>query len=432
MATLIHHVRWLHPGRGLFHGSLLIEGTRIACIDPGAKQLAAVPNLVQVDGQGQLLTPGLIDVHTHGIGPHLYERSPEDLVQGTAFVASHGVTCLLPTLYRLREAGILNHLARLAQALEQVSTVCCPGFHLEGPFLALPGAGADTLPGDIKRLKDLYAACGGKVAAMSVSPDTPGIVPVIEWLAGHKVVPFLTHTRASVEETQKAIAAGARHATHFYDVFPLPAEADPGVRPAGAVETILAFPGVSVDFIADGVHVHPMAIRAALAAKGPRKVVLITDSAIGAGLPEGTYDTPWGFPVHVKPGDGARIADPKHPSFRGLAGSALTMEVGMQNLLQWLDLPAHHTWALGTANPARLLGLQRKGTIRVGADADLVLWDDKLHAQKTWVGGRLVYEAPGIIPGIVPGSATRPSPGSRHGSRSHSPAVQQEPIHGRV
>jgi N-acetylglucosamine-6-phosphate deacetylase len=135
------------------------------------------------------------------------------------------------------------------------------------------------------------------------------------------------------------------------------------------------------------VHVHPTAIRAAVAAKGWRGVMLITDSNIGAGLPPGEYDTPWGFKVRVRAGDAAR-----HATKNFLAGSALTMNVGMKNLLRWLDLPAEEIWAMGTLNPARLMGLANKGRIAPGADADLVLWDDHLCPLKTWAGGHCIYD----------------------------------------
>jgi N-acetylglucosamine-6-phosphate deacetylase len=109
-------------------------------------------------------------------------------------------------------------------------------------------------------------------------------------------------------------------------------------------------------------------------------------------LPAGTYDTGWGYPVVTGPRGGARNADPKHPLYGTLAGSALTMNVGMKNLLKWLpDLPAEQVWAMGTLNVARMLGFERKGRMEVGADADLVLWDAELNPVNTWVGGELVY-----------------------------------------
>ena len=180
--------------------------------------------------------------------------------------------------------------------------------HLEGPFLGLPGAGAQTIPGDVALLDELLAAAGGRVAAMSISPEVPNILPVIERLCESGIVPFITHTQATVEQTEAAIDAGARHATHFYDVFPVPKETDPGVRPVGAVEAILADPRCSVDFIADGVHVHPTAIKAAVAAKGWQGVMLATDSNVGAGLPPGRYASPVGGTVRIAPGDAARMS----------------------------------------------------------------------------------------------------------------------------
>ena len=230
--------------------------------------------------------------------------------------------------------------------------------------MALGGAACATLPGDLALLESILEAGAGRISVMSVSPDAPNIVPVIRRLREKNITVFLTHTRASVEQTEAAIAAGATHATHFYDVFYSPAETEPGVRPVGAVEVILADRGVTVDFIADGVHVHPAAIRAALAAKGPSGVILITDSNIGAGLPPGEFDTPWGFHIRVRDGDGAR-----NVNNNTLAGSALTMNLGIANLLRWINLPPADIWAMGTSNPARVLGLTKKGTLAVGADA---------------------------------------------------------------
>ena len=256
--------------------------------------------------------------------------------------------------------------------------------------MAVAGAACPTLSGDLGLLEQILEACRGRLAVMSVSPDAPNILPVIRRLRAAGVVVFLTHTRATVEQTDAAIAAGGSHATHFYDVFHAPPETDPGVRPVGAVEAILAAPQVSVDFIADGVHVHPAAIRAAIAAKTFAGVCLITDANIGAGLPPGVYDSAWGFPVRVREGDGAR-----HATRNDLAGSALTMDRGIANLMRWLSLPPAQIWAMGTANPARVLGLARKGRIKVGADADLVLWNEDFRPAKTWVAGECTYEKNG-------------------------------------
>ncbi|MEO6874351.1 MAG: amidohydrolase family protein [Opitutaceae bacterium] len=389
--TLISNARIVHPGKKISPGQILMSDGRITAIDPDLSSVP--PDTTRVDAGGRLLTPGLIDGHTHGVGHHLYESSTESLLAGLNYVGRFGTTTVLPTLYRVMSRPKLSHLAQLSQALDSARGVSVPGWHLEGPFLKLPGAGADTIPGDLTLLDEILAATGGRTCAMSISPDTPNILTIIERLVQRGIVPFITHTRASVVETERAIDAGARHATHFYDVFPIPEVKEPGVRPCGAVETLLADPRCTVDFICDGVHVEPVAVRAALAAKGFGGIILITDSNIGAGLPDGIYPTTFGFPVKVAAGQAARIHDPANPSHGGLAGSALTMNVGIANLHQWLKLPSEQIWAMGTVNVARMLGLKRKGVIEVGADADVVVWNEDFTPQFTWVAGEVVYSA---------------------------------------
>ena len=387
-ALLIQNVRLVRPGLDIAAGELLVRGGRIVATGTVPRPEAATAT-ERFDGGGRLLTPGLIDVHTHGVMRSLYENDPagpDGLRNAARELARFGVTSVLPTIVPRPGPGWLERIAAIAAAIPATPEVHIPGLHLEGPFMAVGGAACPTLPGDLGLLEEMLAACAGRLAVMSVSPDAPGIVPVIRRLRERGVVVFLTHTRASAEDTEAALEAGAVHATHFYDVFYPPAETDPGVRPVGAVEAILADPRASVDFIADGVHVHPAAIRAAVAAKTWRGVLLITDSNIGAGLPEGTYDTPWGYPVTVSAARAAR-----HATKGFLAGSALTMDRGMENLLRWLRLPPAQVWAMGTLNPAQLLGLARKGRLEPGADADLVLWDDDLRARRTWLGGTVVF-----------------------------------------
>lgn len=390
--TIITNVRALQPGEGIIAAWVQIGQGKIV----GLGSSDDLPDDVspRVDGGGRLLTPGLIDVHTHGLGQFGYEVDPQELVAASRLLAKYGTTCVLPTLYRYISRESLGRLERLTAALAEVEDACMPGFHLEGPFMALSGAGGQTIPGDLGLLDELWAAADRKLAAMSISPEVENILPVIERLCELGIVPFITHTRATLDQTQAAIDAGARHATHFYDVFPAPEETDPGVRPAGAVEAFLADPRCTVDFVADGVHVHPTIVKAVLAAKGPGNVILITDSNTGAGLPPGIHDTPLG---QIVTAEAARLHRPGLPLDGGLAGSTLTMDRGIANLTAWLDLPPPQIWAMGTSNPARLMRLADKGTLRVGADADLVLWDQTAgqpRAMRTWVAGRCVYEAP--------------------------------------
>jgi N-acetylglucosamine-6-phosphate deacetylase len=273
------------------------------------------------------------------------------------------------------------------------------GLHLEGPFVALSGAACKTRSGDVDLMARYADACGGTLRAVSIAPEVENIIPVIEWLAERGVAVFITHTQADFDQTARAIDAGARHATHFYDVFYNPEPTDGGARPASSVEAILGDTRCTVDFIPDGVHVHPGVIRMAQTIKGPTGVCAITDSNIGAGLPDGVYPAPWGFPIEVGPRGGARNADPEHPHYGCLAGSVLQLDQAVNNLFDWLDQDDALTWAMATSNPAAVAHLENKGRLAPGGDADLVLWDchdGRYQPAQTWVAGQRVWQSESV------------------------------------
>jgi len=383
----IENVRLVDPGVGIHSGSVLIEGERIKAVNPDSVPEGAERH----DGGGRLLTPGLMDLHTHGLGLWIFDQ-PEALLEGARLALRYGVTRLYPTIIPRALPGMLSHLEALAGMLDRAEGARLAGLHLEGPFMALSGAACPMQAGDLGLLEEIMAAARGRMAIMSLSPETPQIRPIIERLVARGVVPFITHTQATAAQTLEAIAAGARHATHFYDVFYSPPEQDPGVRPVGVLEAWLSDDRTTVDVIADGCHVDPIAIRALTRSLGWPRIVGITDSNIGAGLPPGLYETPWGFPVRVEPGRGARVASGEKAG--ALAGSALTLDEGIENLRRWLpELPPACVWAMATRNPARVMGLANAGRLQAGAEADLVLWDETpLRARRVWVGGRCLWE----------------------------------------
>ena len=391
MTVFFDGVMLLQPGRGVVGQSIVMEDQIIVAIDPPEHDA----DWQRTDGGGRLVTPGLIDLHTHGWGHDSFDTASDLLPLIVKALRTRGVTSLLATVVPSPDPTCLDRLEGLAKVIGESGLDAQVGLHLEGPFVAVAGAACRSLPVDVGLLEELVAACGGRLRAMTLAPDTEGIIPVIEWLCEHDVSVFISHTQADFEQTELAIDAGARHATHFYDVFSSPEATDGGVRPAGAVEAILADPRCTVDFIPDGVHVHPGVIRMALAAKGWQGVSMITDANIGAGLGQGEYPTPWGFPIRVGPRGGARNADPDHPKFERLAGSVLSMDQGINHLLDWLDLPPQQTWAMATLNPANVVGLRQKGRLDIGADADLVLWDQsdgRFVPAQSWIAGRCVWK----------------------------------------
>jgi N-acetylglucosamine-6-phosphate deacetylase len=367
------------------------NGLVAAVRGPGTE--ASSPGAERIDGAGLFLAPGFIDLHIHGLHEFLADRGPSDLAAMAKILPRYGVTGWLPTVCPRPPGEDACFLGALAAT--PVAGAAVLGYHLEGPFLALTGALPPEALGraDPDRVRALIAAARPFPAVFSISPEFGGIADLVRLMSREGAPVFMTHTRASVAQTQAAIEAGARHATHFYDVFPLPPETDAGVRPCGAVECILADTRVSVDFILDGTHVDPVAVRMALQCKGPDRVCLVTDAMVGAGLPPGRHAFGGEEVIFAHAGGPARkAANARQPG--GLAGSGLTMNLAVRNAVRMAGLSLPQAVRMASANPARVLGLQeRAGRIAVGRPADLVLFDADVNVRQTWVSGVSAFRA---------------------------------------
>ena len=382
----------LLPGAGV-----LCRGTRVETIFPPGSALPA--DVERVAGDGRFLAPGFIDLHIHGCGTFLVDHGPDALAGLCRLLPAFGTTGFLPTVCPRPKGEDSRFLATLAEVRPAGAQIL--GFHLEGPFLALTGAlPADALgKADPERVEALQRSAGPYRAVFSVAPDFAGILELLPLMRRGGTPVFMTHTRATTAQAIAAIAAGVRHATHFYDVFPIPPETEPGVRPCGAVEAALADPQVSVDFILDGEHVDPVAVRMALACKGPDRVCLITDANIGAGLPPGRFAWAGGEEIVFAYAGGPARLGPTSRCPGGLAGSGLTMDRAVRNALRLLNLGLPQAVRLASLNPAQVLGLDKsKGRVAPGYDADLVLLDRDLNVLATWVGGEQVYAAAAMAP----------------------------------
>ncbi len=370
---------------------VVIKGGVIDGIFDNGKR-SSMGNEVVFDAVGNYLAPGFIDLHFHGILNFLVDGGSEHLENICRELPRFGVTGFLPTVGPLpegRDADFLNSLSALESKAAQIL-----GFFLEGPFLAMTGALPPEALGkaSAKRIRYLVEAASPYAAVFGVSPELDGILDHIPLMAEGDTPVFVTHTAASVEQTLAGIRAGISHATHFYDVFPCGKETDPGVRPAGAVEAVLSEPGVSVDFILDGEHVHPVAVKMALEGKGPDRVCLITDSNLGTGLPPGVYKGVGDSEVEFAyPGAPARMtSNTRSPGC--LAGSGLTMDRAVRNAVKMLDIGLPLAVRMASLNPAQVLDIDgKKGKIQPGFDADLVLLDKNLEVVQTWVNGKNVY-----------------------------------------
>src|SRR3954464_14234797 len=189
-SLLIRHARLVNPGRGIITGDLWVEGGRIRDI---GRHLTAGSDVVVLEANDRLVTPGLIDIHTHGVMHSLYETGPEGLRGAARELGRFGVTTVLPTIVPQMKEGWAELLGSIADAIPSIHEVNIPGIHLEGPFMAIGGAACPTLPGDVDLLERLLDACRGRVAAMSLSPDAPNILPVIHRLREKNIPVFITH-----------------------------------------------------------------------------------------------------------------------------------------------------------------------------------------------------------------------------------------------
>jgi len=388
---LIKNVAVVEPDAVLPSHAVVCREGKIEWVGPET-DLAPAPAGAVLDGGGAYLAPGYIDLHIHGTHEFLVDTGPDHVEGLCGVLPTYGLTGFLPTVCPRPKGEDARALASLAGVRPGGTQVL--GFHLEGPFLTLTGALPPEALGtaDPERVRALMDAAGPYAAVFSVSPDFEGILELIPIMREGGAPVFMTHTEADVQQTRAALEAGARHATHFYDVFPISPVSDPGVRPCGAVEAVLADARASVDFILDGEHVDPVAVKMALACKGPDRVCLITDANVGAGLPPARYQFTEADEVEFAYAGGPARGTENSRFPGGLAGSGLTLDRAVRNAVQMLGVSIPQAIRMGSTNPAKVLGLDRvKGVIKKGYDADMIMLDESLHVLRTWVKGECVF-----------------------------------------
>ncbi len=368
----------------LVSSALNIESGRISGI--GAADISG--NVL--DAAGGYVVPGLIDIHTHGIG---MESAFSDLAAFGASEAAAGATTFFPTLFGSPDEIAECLMRHLADTDRFRLTPNVGGFHLESPYLAKAGGGLskDLAPISRRLTDELLKSGGGHIRIWDISPELPGAAEEISYLSGKGIICGLAHTRASIDEARAAADAGARLVTHLFDTFEMPENtaASTGVYPPGLVDYLLIEDRLVCEIIPDGTHVHPILVEKALRCKPDNGIVFITDGNAGAGLPPGEYDLPQGR-GRAKidgPNNGVRLVD------RGLvlAGSALTPIDCFRNALKIFGLGMPDASRLCSLNPAVLLGLN-KGLISEGRDADILVLDDNMNIRYTIAGGKILYE----------------------------------------
>ena len=401
---LIYNGRVVAETRLLPSGYVLVRAGRIASIGTDWTALPAWKDAAvqKRDAKGLAVCPGLVDMHTHGIlDSSFMDSDTPQILEGLAAYASFGVTRVVGSTISNTMDRILEQCARMRAAMADPAWGdLLHGVHVEGPWLAERARGGHDArylgsprAADVERL---LAGAGDVIRSVTFAPELPGSVELTEALSYRGIVPVLGHTEASWEQAQAVILAGARHVTHMYDTT-LGYKENPDealVMMPGMETAVLHEDAVSIELIGCPVHVPTPFFRFIDKVKPRSKKVIVSDSLVGTGRPEGTVITyADGHRVYVEKGV-LRMID-EDPKVNGnLTGSAVTLNVALRRLMEYTGLPLEEAIRWVSLNPATTLGIEHEtGSISVGKLADIVLLDDACRPRATFLKGREAWTA---------------------------------------
>ena len=374
----------LTPETSLRGASVIIENGVIKEVAAGAE--SALGGEV-IKCEECAAAPGFIDVHTHGYGgvDVTAVKSERELEKLSSMLVKHGVTTYLAATV----SSPLDRLIELAEIVRSAAGIDVAGAELagvyfEGPYLSREKAGAQNpeylRPPNVSEIRELYRAYGGLMRVMALAPELPGSLAAVRELCRLGVIASAAHTNATFDDAMKAFDAGVKLCTHIFNGMRGFHHREPGIATAALLRD-----DVYVELIADLIHLHPGTIALVHRTKPSDKVIAITDSISATGLPDGEYEL-GGLRIVVRDGI-SRLKESGR-----LAGSTLTLDRALRNLVFEVGIPLREALKYMTKNPAELLGLKDRGVLRPGYRADIVLLDCRtLEVRCVIVKGEVAY-----------------------------------------
>lgn len=337
-----------------------------------------------IDAEGKILIPGFIDIHIHGaVGCDFNDGSEDSIEKIACFAASHGTTSLLGTTSTIGRDDAKKAIAVIAEKMKTGTRGAnILGLHMEGPFFNPSALGAQNpefvQSPSSEKLEYMLGNNASALKLLALAPEQEGAFELIEELSKAGIRTAIGHTAADYDCASRALDAGCNMLTHFYNAMTPLKHRDPGV-----VGAVFENGNADIQLICDFIHVHPAAVKVAVKNVGEDHVIMISDAISGTGLGDGKYKL-GGLDIFVKDGV-ARIAE------GNLAGSTLTLDTAFKNMLG-IGFTIETVIKFLSENPAKAIGVaDRKGYIKEGFDADMILLDDDFNVSMTFVGGKAVY-----------------------------------------
>ncbi len=361
---------------GIIENKVLVFDTKIEAITDTVPQGCEV-----IDAKHQYVSPGLIDVHIHGsCGCDTMDQSVASIEAISSGIAQNGVTSFLPTTMTMNQDAIYGALETVRICMNQtLKGAKVLGAHMEGPFINVAYKGAQPAESIIKPSYEFIKSFTDVLKIVTFAPELDEQLAFAkEVKANTKITLSMGHTNATFDEAMNAIEAGVSHVTHLFNAMTPLNHREPGVVGAALSSDVFT------EVIADNIHINPGLFPFVVQNKGLDKVILITDCMRAGCMKDGKYDL-GGQDVFVE-GGAARLAS------GNLAGSVLTLNKAIANFVNSTKLPLEQVIQMAALNPATSIGVQdTKGSLEVGKDADIAIFDADMNCQLTISEGRIIF-----------------------------------------